>query len=247
MGLSSAAKSEMIRTTHEAAKAFVEDLQHMREVLAKSEPTPAEVRRMSNELRRLLIDNGGDIRRVAAPRLDRRIEFLSQDIAPFERAGRSRPWTFLSAGVVDIFGLSLGTMVAEPGEKIEYPADYHPDKTVSLSLDGFLGQKVVCFKGHWICRRDVIKYVANVASGVHSGSPRDMTHELIKKIRYVATVKMTDMPAIVFNPDAAGHSDKPAVIDRNAMDFALLQLMAAARYLSISPDIEELERIVEAE
>ena len=52
MVLSEAAKRALLLATHETALVMVDDLQHMREVIAKSEPTPGDIRRLSNPLRR---------------------------------------------------------------------------------------------------------------------------------------------------------------------------------------------------
>jgi hypothetical protein len=62
---------ELLNVTRGAAMALVEDLPHIREVVNRPDPDKGELRRLSNELRRLLIDNGGDLRDVAAPRIGR--------------------------------------------------------------------------------------------------------------------------------------------------------------------------------
>src|SRR5271169_3761758 len=64
MALSDEAKKAMVATTHETALAMVDDLQHMREIIAKSDMTPGDIRRLSNPLRRMLIDNNGDLRKL---------------------------------------------------------------------------------------------------------------------------------------------------------------------------------------
>jgi hypothetical protein len=62
---------ELKLATRDAAAAFVEDMPHIREVLNRVNPDRGELRRLSNPLRRLLIDNGGDLRDIAAPRIGR--------------------------------------------------------------------------------------------------------------------------------------------------------------------------------
>jgi hypothetical protein len=69
MTLSDDERRAMIAATHDMALAMVDDLEHIRELLAKSEPTAGDIRRMSNVLRRILIDNSGDLRKVATPRI----------------------------------------------------------------------------------------------------------------------------------------------------------------------------------
>jgi hypothetical protein len=247
MSLSEDEKHAMIRATHETALAMIDDLQHMRQIIGNPNPSPGDIRRMSNELRRLLIDNGGDLRKVAPPRIGR-LELVAPDIQPLIKSGDKKPWTFLSAGIADIFGISIDALSVEPGTSARSVPDHHPDKIVMLRLAGFLSQRVVCFQGSWVTRGDVIKYIANVGHGVHSGDPKEPNHDLLKRIRYAATVKIDDgHPSISFNPNSVAVDDKPITVDRSAMDFILLQLMSAARYLTTSPDVIRLEKIVQEE
>ena len=63
------------------------------------------------------------------------------------------------------------------------------ERTALVRLDGFLSQKILCLGGEWVSRGAVIKYVANVASGVHSTVPEDPEHLLIARIRNCVTQK----------------------------------------------------------
>ena len=53
-------RDELLRVTREAAAAFAQDMEHMREIIKRPIPDSGEIRRVSGTLRRLLIDNGGD-------------------------------------------------------------------------------------------------------------------------------------------------------------------------------------------
>jgi hypothetical protein len=246
MALSDAEKAAMIRVTHEAALAMVDDLQHMREIIAKPEPTPGDIRRMSSQLRRILIDNGGDICKIAPPRIGP-LRLTAPDTLPLEKAARKEPWVFLSAGVAEFFGFGFGAWAVNEGER-PLAEDYQPDGTVSLRIDRFLAQKVICFQGRWISRADVIKYIANVAHGVHSGSPKEESHEVLRKIRHVFTIKLAhDGPEVSFDQSAIRYGDKPINVDRDALDFVLIQLISAAHYLTVSPDVTALENIIQKE
>lgn len=256
--LSEEQKREMIATTHEIAWAAMEDIEYIRSIVLKSDPTPRDVRHSSNVLRRLLIDNGGDLRKISPPRLGRRLYLTAPDLGLLIKAGETEPWPFMSAGVADVFGISIDAWCVNRGKQTR-PIDYQPGKTVQLALDNFLAQKVVCFEGEWVTRADTVKYIANVALGVHAGSPKEPKHELLRKIRYIATIKFgvppgpvppgapSEMPIITFNPKAIVNDDKAVVVDRQALDFVLIQLMSTAHYLSISPDIQELEMIIKRE
>lgn len=93
-----AKKTMMIKATHEAAPAMIDDIQHMREIIAKPEPTPGDIRRLSNPLRRILVDNGGDVRKIAPPRIGK-FQLLVPDILPLIKSNEKKPYAFLSAGV----------------------------------------------------------------------------------------------------------------------------------------------------
>ncbi len=248
MALSDDAKRAMVIATHETALAMIDDLQHMREVIAKREPTPGDIRRLSNPLRRILIDNNGDLRKVAVPRIGR-IELLVPDILPLIRSGEKQPYGFISAGVADVFGISVDAWMIEPGSRARKPPPgYTPGRTVPVRIDGFLSQRVTCFNGQWVSRADIIKYVAHVAHGVHSGDPKEPNHELLKKIRHIATMNLDgEIPQVSFNPGAIALDDKPLVINRAALDFVLIQLISAVRYLTISPDVIRLEESIRQE
>jgi len=162
--------------------------------------------------------------------------------------GERKPWNFLSAGVAEVFGITVDALILQEGAHSRSVKGYRQGSTVSIRLDGFLSQKIICFEGRWVSRADVIKYVANVAHGVHSGDPKEPNHGLLKKIRYIATVKLNGGNLTLnFNPKASGSSDKPIEIDRSALDIILIQLISAARYLTSSPDVIRLEEIIQQE
>jgi hypothetical protein len=248
MPLTDVERAAMIRATHETAVAMADDLQHMREIIAKPEPTPGDIRRMSNLLRRILIDHGGDLRKVAPPRLGKRLELVAPDLEPLERAGEEEPWPFLSAGFANVLGIGLTALTIPPDRQPKAVDDYRPSKTILLSLDRFRSQKVACFRGRWVSRDDMIKYVANVAHGVHSSDPKEENHELLRKIRYIATAQIDgEMPVVSFNVYVPDQADKPLSFDRRTLDFLLIQLLSTASYLTDSPDVIELERIIQRE
>jgi hypothetical protein len=258
VALSEEEKHALKSATAETARVLVEDLEYIREVVAKPGPIPRDIRHLSNLLRRLLIDNGGDLRKVSPPRLDRRLHLSSPDMTALYKRARKEPWPFLSAGKADIFGITIDAWAANPTPK--QTEGYEPGKIIQLPLDNFVGQKVICFESEWVTRGDAIKYIANVAHGVHSGNPKEPKHELLKRIRYVATIKFDgppgpnppangafQMPMLTFNPAAIAKDDKPLAIDRNALDFVLVQLLSTAQYLTNSPDVQELEAIIKKE
>jgi len=236
-----------IAATHEMALAMVQDLDHMRDLLSDPEPNARAIRSLSNELRRLLIDEGGDLPKIAGPRIGR-FQLSIPDILPLEKAGRKQPWTFLSAGVADILGLSIDAWSVNTGSVARPMPNYDPERTVQVKMSGFLSQKVICFQGKWVSRSDVIQFVAKVGFGVHSDRPKSSAHELLRAIRHIAYIKIENgTPSLVFAPNNIRPDEKPISVDRHAIDFVLLQLISCARYLTMSPDLIHLEEIIKVE
>ena len=60
-------REKLIAATRGAAISLIEDMPHIRDVLNRPDPERGQVRLLSNVLRRILIDNGGDLRDIAAP------------------------------------------------------------------------------------------------------------------------------------------------------------------------------------
>jgi hypothetical protein len=162
------AREQLVSATREAAAAFIEDLAHIRDVVNKTDPDGAELRRLSNVLRRFLIDDGGDLKDIAAPRIGR-VVLLSPDNKPF--LARDLEYEFFGSAGVVCFGVytraaSLQKGMATPPNL----ADFNPERTIDLRIDNFLSQRVLCFQNQWVTRQDAIKYIGNIASGVHSGT-----------------------------------------------------------------------------
>jgi hypothetical protein len=67
MTLSKERRKSLLNTTRDAAIAFVEDMEHIRTLIAQEDISRADLRRLSATLRRLLVE--GDISNIAAPRI----------------------------------------------------------------------------------------------------------------------------------------------------------------------------------
>jgi hypothetical protein len=234
-------KVAMIASTRDTAHALVDDLQHIRDIIDRAEPSSGDIRRLSNQLRRIIIES--DLREVAAPRVGR-IEITGPDLRPLYRHVELRPIVFVSGGEVAVFGLLMDGMRLEKGSFATEIQGWQPGSEVSLRLDTFRDQRVLYAQGRWVTRGDVIKYVANVAHGVHSSDPKDWQHELIRFVRYAITAGKGDVPEISLNENAIIGPDELFPPDRTRIDVTLLQLIAAARYLTRSPQVQALEAII---
>jgi hypothetical protein len=258
MALSDAEKQEMIASTHDAAWNMVDDLNHMRETIAKPEPSNGDLRRMSNLLRRLLIDNGGDLRKISPPRLGRRLYLLAPDVKQIVKENDRNPPYFNSVGVSGLFGLGAEQFTIgfrsstrlPPQWKLfgSKPVETSPEQMISLKLDGSLSQPVLYFDNQWVNRKQVIKYVANIAGGIHSGNPKEPSDAVIHRIRQICAFFRTDgKTALRVHLNTIRTGKRPIDVRRDGIDFALLQMLAAARYLTMSPDVVELEEIIRDE
>jgi hypothetical protein len=273
MALTPRQKTAMIAATYDAAKAMIDDLDHIREIIAKPVPTSGDLRRMSNLLRRLLIDSGGDLRKIAPPRLDHRLHLLAPKLDA--SVGQRQPWYFASVGTFGLFGSRQSTDIVVPdpqsktiappvsppytqSRRLEYtlsgrpipPSESNIEKTVSLPLDRFLTQPVLYYAKKWIGRADVIKFIANIASGVHSGTPKeDIVYENLHQIRQIFALLIEDgkVTLRIHHPFNLLDGEKPIDVDQFGLDYALLQIMSAARYLVLSPDVLVLEKIIASE
>lgn len=173
---------ERIERTRDAAWNMLDDLKHLRETLTVSQPTSGDIRRMSNQVRRLLIDNGGDLVRIAAPRLRRKLMFQVPDFKREAKTTNENDTFFVALGGGGIFGSALERFeIARPDisfDGVERATlmgkracvDDAPTPLISVNLDGFLAQPVVFIGNKWFSRIEVLKYVANEAGGVHSGN-----------------------------------------------------------------------------
>jgi hypothetical protein len=108
------AREQLVSATREAAAAFIEDLAHIRDVVNKTDPDGAELRRLSNVLRRFLIDDGGDLKDIAAPRIGR-VVLLSPDNKPF--LARDLEYEFFGSGAL----FALAFTLAPPLYKKAWP------------------------------------------------------------------------------------------------------------------------------
>jgi hypothetical protein len=241
MALSPENKKKLFEATRESAIALAEDVAHLRLYAGKKNPTPGELRRLSSILRRLLVER--DLSTVAAPRIGT-LRLNAPDNNPFYKANDD--YVFFASGGAEAFerayrglGISKGTR----SRTREAP----PDRMVALSLDGFLTQRVLCLTGQWVSRNSVIKYVANVTSGVHSKTPTKEDEKLLSRIRCVVTFAPTPTPLISVNYGAIIEETAEFVYSPDKLDPVLLELLATIQFVVSSPDVHALEAAIAAE
>jgi hypothetical protein len=245
-----------------AAHALLEDIPYIRGVVARQDTSRTEIRHLSVVLRRLLID--GDLARVAAPRIGRiKLHSLDNSMHTGEKVYKGRLRLFF-CGDVNVFGQYIGTfdlhevpqnqapaeLTVETVNKLLYPDGGEQLKDILLGMEQFLSQKVICFMGHWIQRRAVIKYMANLASGAHSDLPVHDEQFMLARVRNVVQVsKGPSGPHIHLVWETASPSDaalfRPAPPE--SVDPVLIELLATANSLTLSPDVGRLEEALQKE
>jgi hypothetical protein len=84
------------------------------------------------------------------------------------------PYDFFFSGGAWLYDVCQDFWVSSrlPDDAVSFLAN-RKERYVLLRLDNFMSQRVIRYQEQWINRRTVIKYVANIAGGAHSDSPRD--------------------------------------------------------------------------
>ena len=238
-----------LTATREAAAAFVEDMAHIRGLLGKEELTPTEIRHLSGILRRLVIDS--DLRSIAPPRIGE-LNILAHDNSSIHHFARKRP-LFLFARIT-VFNCEYRAIVGVAGYHFSHErdlgADFDKYKLIALRLDGFLNQNVLCLNNEWANRRQLVKYIAHFGSGVHSGTPLNPEDELLSQMRRVFKYYRAESGAkISIDPPALfdSNSTLPFKWTADAIDHVLIELLAAANFLSIFPKIKAPESMIVSE
>jgi hypothetical protein len=266
MPLSQEQKTKLRLSTAEAARALVEDLNYIREVSKRVESSRGELRRLSAVIRRILVDN--DLGKIAAPRLGK----LTIDAPDNEAYYDVEKWAqilFFASGGAPVFGtgfslafLNAGPPPHEPAkmQAIELMQDVkNRQRRVALRINNFMTQRVLCYMGDWFSRRDAIKYIANVQSGVHStqNAPtkdlKDLS-PLLAACSYRAVGGRLEVHVLKeLGEDSAKmfvdpiEGPLPETYPTEALDPVLLEVLAAGIMVANSPDVIELEKIIRAE
>jgi hypothetical protein len=266
MGLTAEERHAMKEATSDIAWNMADDIAHIRQVLTN--PTSGDVRRMSNVLRRLLIDNGGDLNKIAPPRMNRKLKISAPNMTGLDERYKMATPHIGSIGnsgifgrnifLIDIFGSTASSSTDSPqihvGFEFARSNPSAPDELVfepppvSVSQGKFLSQQVLWCWNVWVRRGEIVKYIANVAGGVHSGGHKSHVEQMLQRARNVGGLKLVNgEPTFSLHPVSIHTGERPIDIARDGIDFVLLQVLCAARYLVMSPDIIELENLVRSE
>jgi hypothetical protein len=238
---------EQIAATKQKAHSLFEDLQHIRELLAKEEPSSGDIRRLSVPLRRMLIHR--ELQAVAAPRVGK-ITILAHDNNPVYRAERQRPILFYMTGHnTPIIAWDISIQLRRRfGRQETIPEVSSPEYT-ELRLDTFLSQRVLCYRTNWLSRAAVIKYVANYRGGAHSGPPITRDETLLAQMSNSCSLIRKEDGSYLIDLFRHGIDNDISEFRKSpgGLDPLLIETFASAVYLVKSPKILELEALLRAE
>jgi hypothetical protein len=236
----------MLLTTKEAAVAFVEDMAHMREMLARQDHPPGQIRLLSAVLRRLLVNN--DLRSSAPPRIGS-LSLSAPDNNPVYHAARKQPLSLFVSGGISVFNCEFRAITGGVGKDFIIEEPFDRATLISLPLDSFLTQRVIAFDNKWVSRQQIIKYVAHIASGVHSSQPESPEDTLLSRLKSYLKFSAHNGGARI-SVNYASYTSKTTVDFvwiPDSVDAVLIELLSAAHFLSISPCIIALEKHIKSE
>jgi hypothetical protein len=218
-----------------------EDLDHLEDLVRTPRLTSPRIKLVAPCLRRLLIDEGGILQRVAAT-LDVNLILNTFDLSKRESHANAGHVVFYETGV-DGPKWPVHVLLERHlpnGSKIELD---DPPKRISLQLPEWLSQNILYFCGAFISRLEVLQYVANKQGGVHLDSTpsASLPSEKLNTIERVrASTRITQGDDLVYNCNMDLRyflHDKalPQFDSRVGIDFVLLEF-AAAYILIIQSD-----------
>lgn len=220
-----------------------DDLSYALELGHRENATPAELRRASDVLRRLLLPGKGDnLLRRAAERLRYSFTFLSKDYALALQFVVDGNLVFFQRGGAALWGLEYEGVAGGPAKALE-GIDLHSGPTEELNHDRFLSEVVLGFHGHLISRKTVLEYVANKAGGVHISFSRDRQYAVLDHIRSVVLLRQQPSGrGIVFeiHGDRYLHASDIFAIKPDRIDVALAELLSICRIMTKSSSICDL-------
>lgn len=266
MLLSQEQKTKLRLSTADAARALVEDLNYIREVSKHVETSRGELRRLSAVIRRILVDD--DLGKIAAPRFGKLMINAPDNKAYYDIEKWARV-LFFAGGGAPVFGTEFSLVFFNAGPPPHEPAKMRAielmqdvknrHRKVALRINNFMTQRVLCYMGNWFSRRDAIKYIAIVQSGVHSNQgapPKDLKDlsPLLDACSYRAVggrleihvlKELGENSAKMFWDPA--EAPLPETYPTEALDPVLLEVLAAGIMVANSPDVIKLEKIIRAE
>lgn len=248
--MASKSREQRVADSRDAAIAVVEDFDYLKILSETAETSPVGLRHASSIVRRWLVD--GTLQRVSSPRIDR-IKVRVVDNNPvycLSQTGKIR--VFVSGGAL-VHGVEILRIMDSNGRNPPPTDSFYSCNLINLQLKDFIKQRVIYTQGEWLTRSQVVKFVANVDHGVHSGRSDDHWKKLLSNFRFQVSVQLetgpdgNPAPSIVAGVGAADEVISPQSYDPRKVNGVLLELLATIGFLISSPDVEHLIEVIRAE
>jgi len=254
-------RKRLVEETRESAILVYEDIEHLNSVIEKSETKAVDLRHSSAILRRWLVE--GALKKVANPRVGK-MNLKAIDNSPIYRVTNAGKIHQFVSGGASIHGIFLTALMGNAGQESARLENFHPDRTIDLTLDSFQRQRVIFTQETWITRAQVIKFVANVDSGVHDGLPLESWGVVLSEFRQQISIdlitpsaserlemKMPDeiktIPSVTFSDGNPASEIRPANYTPNRINGVLLELLATIHFLVKSKDLQNLTAVIASE
>ena len=248
------------------AQALREDFAYLRNLISNPHITPADVRRASAIVRRLLVDR--DLTDVAAPRIGQ-FFFSARDLTPTYEAEKHCKLLFSASQDASLFGIEgrgvalfncgQGPGTQERADRLAAITSHGQSGRIKLNLSKYLHQRVLCFDGKWATREDALRSVANKRGGVHSGAGDKPIDKLMHDIRYSCAYRWENGGLTIHVLPQWGENSAPFhfkapegfTLDpefvAKEFDAVMLEVTTAAHSLVTSEQAAELEAYLERE
>lgn len=241
-------KEQMLKASREAAAAFLEDIQHYRQIVAKFDPSRQELRNLSGSMRRLLIDR--ELHHVAAPRIGN-LFIRAPDLDNLaDNWPKVIPSFFMAAGA-KIFNCDMRNIRVFPQDKEKEMERGDTDKYILIKLERFMSQGVICYNGNWVNRQNILTYIAYVASGIHHKKSTYVLSEADKIISLVRSSAHLTKNALslnigMLNPPGID-AEHPFEFKPESVDVILWELLSIVNFIVKSNDVIKLETVIKKE
>lgn len=139
----------MKAATAEMARVLLDDLAHIREIISRDKPSPGDIRRLANLLRRILIYD--ELRKVATPRTGR-VRICAPDMNPVYRSDDKHPIFFAVADRATLFGMIMTVPMIEQGPRPRQLPGYAAAQWLRFSICVALTRSRTAFANSGVSR-----------------------------------------------------------------------------------------------
>jgi hypothetical protein len=181
-----------------------------------------------------------------------KITIETVDVSEAIRFIRNNDVNLFIAGGAKVFNITCGGIMLIAGEPSQENKG-HPDDRIALDLNSFRKQRVVYSENEWLTRDQIIKFVANVSEGVHSGTPEKDFEHVATNLRAKLTFRPTEnsdgeeLVTLAITYAAPSVKIVPAGYNPHEISAVLFELLSTITFLVNSEDVQRLVSFVSGE